>query len=260
MDSTKNYNIIKVKGEDITEIEDLVILEYPFTIFIDDEEIITLLCTPKSLRELAIGFLYSEGFIESYEVVDKITIDEDNGRAYVYLKSRKTFSEKLQGKRTITSGCGKGTVFYNVLDSFKSKKIERSYALDINKIKELVRNFNHKSELFLTTGGVHSCCLCDDNDIVIFEEDIGRHNALDKVLGRALEEKLDLSNKIILTSGRISSEILIKAAKRGIPAIVSRSAPTSLAIDIARELNITLIGFARGEKLNIYTSFPSLNF
>lgn len=260
MKSTKNYNILRINKEDVNSEEDLLIIEYPFTIFIDDEEIITLLCSPKSLRYLAIGFLYSEGFIEDYSAIDNIQIDVEKGRAYVGLKVRKSFNEKLQGKRTITSGCGKGTVFYNVLDSFKSKKIVDPLDISIDEIKNLMREFNKKSELFYSTGGVHACAICNNHDIMIFEEDIGRHNALDKVLGKALEESIDLKDKIILTSGRISSEMLIKAAKRGIPVVVSRSAPTSLAVDMARELNITLVGFVRGEKMNIYSSFPSLNF
>jgi len=260
METSKNYDILKIKGDIRNQVEDLVILEYPFTIFIDDEEIITLLCTPKSLKELAIGFLYSEGFIDNLDVIEKIYIDEDKGRAYVDLKFRKVLNEKLQGKRTITSGCGKGTVFYNVLDSFKSKKVENKLTITIENVVQLTKEFNNKSDLFLSTGGVHSCALCDINNIIYFEEDIGRHNALDKILGRAFIDEIDLSDKIVVTSGRISSEMLIKSAKRGIPAIVSRSAPTSLAIDMARELNIILIGFARGQKMNIYTSFPSLTF
>lgn len=260
MDVTKTYEITRVKGENSSQLEDLVILEYPFTIFIDDEELITLLCTPKSLKELTIGFLYSEAYIEAMDQIDKILLNEEKGRAYVYLKYRKAFNEKLAGKRTITSGCGKGTVFYNVLDSFKSKKIDKSLPIHRDNVVRLNREFNHKSELFLNTGGVHSCGLCDMEKILYFEEDIGRHNALDKILGKAFMDGLDLSDKLIITSGRISSEMLIKTAKRGIPAIISRSAPTSLAIDMARELNILLIGFARGEKMNIYTSFPSLNF
>ena len=260
MNVVENYEINKVKGDSIEKLDDLVIIEYPFTIFIDDEELITLLCTPKSLKELTYGFLYSEGFIDNLEAVDKVLIDEEKGRSYVYLNHRKSLNEKLMGKRTITSGCGKGTVFYNVLDSFKSKKIEKSISLHREVVVRLNREFNHKSELFINTGGVHSCALCDRENILYFEEDIGRHNALDKILGRALMDGLDLKDKFIITSGRISSEMLIKTAKRGIPAIVSRSAPTSLAIDMARELNILLIGFARGEKMNIYASFPSLDF
>lgn len=260
MKSTKSYDIWRINRENVNSEEDLVILEYPFTIFINDEEIITLLCSPKSLKYLAIGFLHSEGFIDDYKAVDSIQIDEENGRAYINLNIRKTFNEKLQGKRTITSGCGKGTVFYNVLDSFKSKKINNTIEIKPSEIVELMRRFNSESELFLSTGGVHACAICYKNDIMYFEEDIGRHNALDKVLGRALVDDINLDHKIILTSGRISSEMLIKAAKRGVPVVVSRSAPTSLAIDMARELNITLVGFVRGQKMNIYSSFPSLNF
>lgn len=257
MKPIKNIDILRVKGEEIIEEDDIIIIEYPFTIFVDDKELITLLCSPSSLEELTIGFLHSEGFIEEYSDIKKIHIDKDNGIAYVNLKTRSHLREKLQGKRTITSGCGKGTLFYNVLDSFKSKKIEKPIDIKIEEIKSLVREFNHKSELFLNTGGVHSCALCTKFDIIIFEEDIGRHNALDKILGKALKDNLDLSDKIVLTSGRISSEMLIKVAKRGIPVIVSRSAPTSLSVELARELNITVVGFARGEKMNIYSNFPS---
>lgn len=211
------------------------------------------------MEELTIGFLYSEGFIDEISTIENINIDEEKGIAYVYIKERKSLSEKLQGKRTITSGCGKGTLFYNVLDSFKSKKIEKPLDIKIEEIKSLVKEFNFKSELFLSTGGVHSCALCSKSGILIFEEDIGRHNALDKILGRAFMDGIDLSDKLVLTSGRISSEMLIKVAKRGIPAIISRAAPTSLSVELARELNITVVGFARGEKMNIYSSFPSFN-
>lgn len=259
MKPIKDMDILRIKGESITKEEDILVIEYPFTIFINDEEIITLLCSPKSLEELTIGFLYSEGFIDEISTIENINIDEEKGIAYVYIKERKSLSEKLQGKRTITSGCGKGTLFYNVLDSFKSKKIEKPLDIKIEEIKSLVKEFNFKSELFLSTGGVHSCALCSKSGILIFEEDIGRHNALDKILGRAFMDGMDLSDKLVLTSGRISSEMLIKVAKRGIPAIISRAAPTSLSVELARELNITVVGFARGEKMNIYSSFPSFN-
>lgn len=260
MELTKDIEILRVKGENINKEEDILIVEYPFTIYLNDEEIITLLCSPKALKELAIGFLFSEGFIDDMENVVDINMDEAKGSIYVNVKNRKPLAEKLQGKRTITSGCGKGTIFYNVLDSFKSKKIENSIEIEVDKIKKLIKKFNHKSELFLSTGGVHSCALCTKDDIMFFAEDIGRHNALDKILGSAIIKGIDFSDKLVITSGRISSEMLIKVAKRGIPLIISRSAPTSLSIELARELNIAVVGFARGEKMNIYSSFPSFKF
>lgn len=258
MKDIKELKIIRINREEVKENDDIVTVEFPFTIFINDEEIITLLCSPYFLKELAVGFLYSEGFISSLSDIDRIYIDEEKGLGYVYVKNIDEFSEAFRGKRTITSGCGKGTVFYNVLDSFKSKKIEKPLNINIENIKSLMRIFNKKSELFLKTGGVHSCALCNKEDIIVFYEDIGRHNALDKIFGKALLEGIDTKDKVVLTSGRISSEMLIKAAKRQIPVIVSRSAPTSLAVEMAEKLRITLIGFARGERMNIYTKFGDL--
>lgn len=260
LEEVKKYKINKIKKEEISTLEDIVVIEYPFTIFINDEELITLLCSPKSLKYLAVGFLYSEGFINSFSDIKNMIIDEEKGIADIFVKEENKLAEKLYGKRTITSGCGKGTIFYSVIDSFKSKAINKDFSIEPKNIVRLMRQFNKKSELFLNTGGVHSCAIANFDDIIVFEEDIGRHNALDKVIGKALVENIDLTDKIVLTSGRISSEILIKAAKNQIPIIASRSAPTSLAVEMARELNILLIGFVRGEKMNIYSRFPSVNF
>ncbi len=258
MSYIREYNILRINRDNQSEEKDVVVVETPFTIFINDKEIITLLCTPKSLEELSIGFIASEGFIDDVDDIKHISIDQQTFICHIILKKESKFAERFQGKRTITSGCGKGTIFYNILDSFKSKKIENPLEIDISMIKENMRDFNRRSELFLETGGVHSCGLYDMDKILIFEEDIGRHNALDKIIGKSLKENINLKDKIIFTSGRISSEILIKVAKREISTIVSRSAPTSLAIDMAKELGINLIGFVRGEKLNIYTNIKNM--
>lgn len=254
MDYTRNYEILRVNRDSKNLEEDTVVVETPFTIFIDGKEVITLLCTPKSLKELSVGFIFSEGWIDSIDDIKKIDIDKESSIAYIDLNRKSSFAESFQGKRTITSGCGKGTLFYNVIDSFKSKKIKAPLELDLEVIKNNMRDFNKRSELFQETGGVHSCGLYFKSNIVIFEEDIGRHNALDKIIGKALVDGIDLKDKMVFTSGRISSEILIKTAKREISTIVSRSAPTSLAIEMAEELGINLVGFVRGEKLNIYTN------
>lgn len=259
MDYVKKVDIIRVNIQGQNREEDITVTEFPFTIFLNDNEFITLLCTPKSLENLAIGFLSSEGFISSLKDIANIKIDIEKGLGYVTIKNNSQLSEKIFGKRTITTGCGKGTIFYNAMDSFKTKKIENTMSINKEDIISLMKVFNENSETFKETGGVHSCALCTKDGIIVFEEDIGRHNALDKIIGWALKNEVDLKDKIILTSGRISSEILIKAGKKQIPVIVSRSAPTSLAVEMARELNILLIGFARGEKMNIYSNFPSFN-
>ena len=137
-------------------------------------------------------------------------------------------------------------------------KLKKPIVINHKKILNLINSFSKKSELFLTTGGVHSSALCSENEIIYFEEDIGRHNAVDKIIGRALINGLNFSDKLVLTTGRVSSEILVKIAKHNIPILVSRSAPTSNAINIAKEKNISLIGFARGNRMNIYNHFKEI--
>ncbi|WP_051569162.1 formate dehydrogenase accessory sulfurtransferase FdhD [Alkaliphilus transvaalensis] len=252
MEETIKARIHKVFREDVEEVEDTLIVEYPFTIYINDQEFITLLCSPTALEYLATGFLVSEGIIKEQSQIKQLKLDEKNGHAYIYLNNSNYFSEKLFGKRTVTTGCGKGTIFYNALHSLGTGKLQSNFNISAEKIYQLMEDFNHKSDLFKETGGVHSCGLFDEEGIILFHEDVGRHNALDKIIGEALIKDIELSNKILITSGRISSEMIIKTSKRSIPIVISRSAPTNLSYNIAQELGITLIGFARGKKLNLY--------
>ncbi|MCE9674593.1 formate dehydrogenase accessory sulfurtransferase FdhD [Paraclostridium bifermentans] len=252
MDVTKKYIIQKYQNEEVDEVEDLVVCEYPLTIFLNDQEFITLLCSPKSLKNLSIGFLYSEGIIKSTSDIDSINIDEKMGYAYIKIGNVSKFAKQLYGKRVITTGCGKGSIFYNALDSLKCKQFKHNLDIDYKKLLDIMKLFNKKSELFLETGGVHSVGLIDGDDILYFEEDIGRHNALDKIIGNCLIDNVNIEDKAIITSGRITSEIVLKCAKLGIGCIISRSAPTNLAIDTGKKLNIEIIGFARGNKLNVY--------
>lgn len=257
MDPRNSIELSRYRNGELKEAEDVVITEYPLTIRLNDEELVTLLCTPSSLKELVVGFLLSESFIDDIEEITKLEIMEESGEAIVATSSRRPLRERLRGKRTITSGCGKGTSFINALDSAKSLKIQKSVEIDPRFVLQLMREFNDKSRLFKETGGAHGCAVCSRDKILLHEEDIGRHNAMDKVIGRARMEGIELSDKLVLTTGRVSSELLIKAAKQGIPMVASRSAPTSLAIELAKETGIMLIGFARGDKLNIYSNFPS---
>lgn len=252
MSTTKKVLITKVWEDKIQELEDSVVVEYPLTIFINNEEFITLLCSPNALEYLTVGFLVSEGLVKDISQIKKLTIDHEKGYAYIEISSFSTFSDKLFGRRTVTTGCGKGTVFYNVLDSLAANPNEGTLTVSDHQIYKLIGVFNQSSEAFIETGGVHSCCLCDTEGILIFHEDIGRHNALDKIIGEALVKNIGLKDKLLLTSGRVSSEMIIKASKQNIPIIISRSAATELSIRIAEALNITLIGFARGKRMNIY--------
>ncbi len=254
MEPIKNYDIKKYSNNNIIHTNDSVITEYELAVYVNSKLLVTLLCTPKSLKELAVGFLHSEGIIRSKNDIVNITIDEDHGKAYIDISGEDFFSYKgdyLFAHKKITTACGKGrTVSYNVIEP--PIKLHELTRINPSDILTLMNNFSKMSNLFVLTGGVHSCALSTNKEILCFEEDIGRHNALDKIFGKALLESIPLDDKYILTTGRISSEIIHKALKRQIRVIVSRSAPTNMAIDLARESNISLIGFARGQSLNIY--------
>ncbi|MDI6786565.1 MAG: formate dehydrogenase accessory sulfurtransferase FdhD [bacterium] len=248
----KKYNIIRLRENYKEEIYDEVINEKPLTIFLNEKEIVTLLATPDSLEELAIGFMYSEGFLKRREDLVSCKLDEEKGIIHIQQK-RSSISEKLFSKRTITSGCGKGTVFYSVIDSLGTKEIESNLSITPSLVYKLTKEMQKHAHLFKNTGGAHTCAIANKSGIIYCREDIGRHNAIDKILGKCFLEDISLEDKILISSGRISSEITIKAAKRSIPIIISRAAPTSLSIEVAKKLKITLIGFVRGDRMNIYS-------
>lgn len=235
------------------ELDDRVVVEAPVTIYLNGNELVTLLCTPEKIDRLALGFLKSEGLIKEAGEVISVNVRREEGLVEVELKNRADLAEKLFGKRTITSGCGKGTIFFNVLDSLRSEPIKGKLTITAEKALELMEELQRRAELFKATGGVHSAALADGEKLLFFFEDIGRHNAIDKIIGECLLSGVDTEDKIFVSSGRLSSEILLKAAKMKIQLLLSRAAPTSLCIDLADNLNITLAGFVRGKRLNLYT-------
>lgn len=249
----KDIDIIRIKGGYEAEEKDQVVVEMPLTIFLNGREFVTLLCSPILLDCLAVGFLRSEGLLSSADDLEEVSLEQDKGFVHIWTAGSVDLEEKLYGKRTITSGCGKGTVFFNVLDSLHSRPVVSTLSLSDETVLKLMKEMQDSSALFKATGGVHSAALADRERLLFYSEDIGRHNAVDKIVGRCILEKIPLENKVLLTSGRLSSEIVIKGAKIGFPIIISRSAPTTLSVELAAELGITLVGFARGRRLNIYT-------
>ncbi len=232
---------------------DAITVEAPMTIFVNGEELVTLLCTPEDMDLLALGFLRSEGLLTSMDEVAALRVKEREGLVEVELKDRSNLAARLYGKRTITSGCGKGTVFFQALDALRSRPVNSEITLAPEQARQLMRQLQEKAVLFKETGGVHSAAVADTKKIIFFYEDIGRHNAVDKIIGRCLLEKITLEDKILVTSGRLSSEMLLKAAKLQLPILLSRSAPTTLSVELAEAMNITMVGFVRGRRMNIYT-------
>ncbi len=245
--------IQRVTKEGKQDIEDVVIKELPLTIILNNQELVTLLCSPVDLKYLAVGFLFSEGLLDDKDEIEKIIVDDQQGVVRVETREDKELAGDLVFKRLITSGCGRGTSLYNVADAQALAKVESKSAISAVQIFNLVKEFQHSSRTYRATGGVHSAALCDTESILVFNEDIGRHNAIDKIFGKCVLEDIPTDGRLIVTSGRVSSEILLKVARRNVPIIISVSAPTDVAVQLADSLDVTLVGFVRGSRMNVYT-------
>ena len=232
------------------EAADFVAREEALTLYVEGRELVTLLHTPLMALELALGYMLSEGLISSREDVSSLSMR--HGGVFVELKAGLPESPS-PAQRVLTSGCGGGITFSFPQGVGGIKKIKTKLKLPHGRITEMAASFRKASVLFEETGGVHSAALSDGSSFLAFAEDIGRHNAVDKVFGRCLLDGITTADRVLVTTGRISSEILLKCAKRGVPVIVSRGAPTSLAITLAKRLGVTLVGFCRGRRMNVYT-------
>ncbi|OGC22334.1 formate dehydrogenase family accessory protein FdhD [candidate division WOR-1 bacterium RIFOXYB2_FULL_42_35] len=236
----------------ILVLKDKVVREVPFTIIVNGEQLATLLASPLQLKELAVGYLYVEGFIPSADEISSLIIDQNTFIAKLEIKKQLSIAE-LSKKRVITSGCGRNISFYNFEDFKSCVPVQSPLKIEAKIILDLIAEFQKKSTIFKETGGVHSAAVCQAGAIISFAEDLGRHNAVDKVIGGLVLAGQTAEDKFLLLSGRISSEMLLKAARIGMPIIVSRSAPTDMAIRLAKQFKITLVGFARGQRMNIYS-------
>jgi FdhD protein len=246
-------DVWRVTEDDSAAVEDVVAREYPLTVFLNDRELVTLLCSPADIKELAIGFLASEGLVRAKNDLRKVVVDETRGVVRVETASEGGQVDEVF-KRFISSGCGRGASFYSAADAIGMEKIDSPFHVSPADIASLAKEFQRRSELYRATGGVHSAALCDTGGIVVFAEDVGRHNAIDKIFGRCLLEDIPVTDRLVVTSGRISSEILLKVARRRIPLIASKSAPTDLGVKLANDLGITLVGFVRGKRMNVYAN------
>jgi len=250
---TEKLSILKFTERGSSNVEDIVVKELPLTIILNNKELVTLLCSPANLRYLAVGFLFSESLLKNKDDIKKIIVDDRRGVVRVGTEGDEELADATLFKRFITSGCGRGASFYSAADAQGQAKVESKIKISTLEVLSLVNNFQHRSQIYRVTGGVHSAALCDNKDILVFSEDIGRHNALDKIFGECIMNDIGTDDHIILTSGRVSSEILLKVVKRNVPIIVSKSAPTNLGVRLADDLGVTLVGFVRGKRMNVYT-------
>ncbi|SCZ77139.1 formate dehydrogenase accessory sulfurtransferase FdhD [Acidaminobacter hydrogenoformans] len=233
--------------------QDEVVSEYTLHLHVNGTSWAKLLCSPVALKELVYGFLYSERLIDHPNDLTELGMDVKNGEAFAKIAG----FDEVKGTRTIaTSGArlyqGQPSISRIEPEALASGSIAPDFVLNT------MRAFTTSSEVFMTTGGVHACSLASSTQRLSFFDDIGRHNALDKVIGRALLDGVSLKDKLIFFSGRISSEIIGKCANAGISTVVSRSAPTFGAIEAAKGYDMTVVGFTRGNRFNVYNGHHRL--
>lgn len=250
MELFESFTITRIRDQEMRQEEDLVVREFPLKILLNQQELVTLVCSPVKLDELAVGFLFSEGLLKSRD--DILLLEQKEDRLALTLAEADLKTTGLKN-RIITSGCGRSMI-YTDLNGTGLKKVRTQLQIEAEKLLEWSTVLAQQSELFKKTGGVHNSLLVDvGSDWQAFREDIGRHNTVDKLIGHLILNGLPATTKILLTSGRITAEILLKTARIGLPMVVSASAPTDLAIRLAYRLGITLVGFVRGKRMNIYT-------
>ncbi|MBM4135345.1 MAG: formate dehydrogenase accessory sulfurtransferase FdhD [Nitrospira sp.] len=228
------------------EIEDYIAVEKKLRVFVNEKEVISLYCTPLMLKELVTGLFLTEGILTEKPLPDEIKITYgDEIRVDIFVAGN------LLTEGIPTSRCLAGITF----DKKRHfEKVQDNFSIPCEAIKSIFNEFQQKSEFFKLTGCFHSAALSDDKKILAFAEDIGRHNAVDKVIGYCILENIPFIEKMMVVSCRLSSEIVSKCSRWGIPIVASRAAATDLAIDIAEKSGITLIGFARGDRMNVYTN------
>lgn len=250
---TGKYPVLRFTKEGSSRVEEAVAEEFPLTIILNDQELVTLLCSPMDLKYLAVGFLLSEGLLAGKDDVAKIVVDDRTGVVRVETRDGTDTDRERLFKRMITSGCGRGATFHRAADAEGLTKVDSAAEIASGDIFRLTGEFQHHSQLYLSTHGVHSAALCDGARMEVFYEDLGRHNAVDKVFGRCLLDDIATDGRLLITSGRVSSEILLKLAKRNVPIVVSIAAPTDAAVELAESLGVTLVGSVRGGKMSVYS-------
>jgi FdhD protein len=246
--------ILHYSEGEVSRMDDVVATEYALTIYVNDQEMATVVCTPEYMEDLVIGFLASEGVVRSMDQLVDIQISQFRGIARVRTTSSVNFNQAFYNKRYIASCCGKGRQsFYFYNDAHTARKVDDPVRIRPDQVFTLVHAMEAAGDLWRETGGVHMASLCTPDQLLLSRVDIGRHNALDKLYGHVFRSGDSVAGKVIAFSGRLSSEVVLKCAKIGVGIVLAKSAPTTLALDIADELGITAIGFVRENSFNVYS-------
>jgi FdhD protein len=219
--------------------------ETDLTVYVNLRELVTIQCTPTKLNYLVLGFLYAEGIISGMGDVASMEVCEDQSMADVRLSNTEY---ELPTQRTITSGCGGGATF-----TTEGRRVDSDLVASPMEVLSLMKKLQEQMDLYRISGGVHASALADRSNLLVVAEDIGRHNTVDKIQGECLFTGLSTRDRLLLSTGRISSEMLLKAARMQVPVVVSRRSPNGRAVLLACDLGIALVGQARGSRLFVYS-------
>ena len=239
----------RVRGldQDGRAIETRVVVEHPLTLFLNAQEIVTMMTIGDFPDYLAVGYLLNQNMLRPDDVVTGIEHDEELDLVVVRTERDTDYEEKLK-KKIRTSGCAQGTVFGDLMESFEDMRLSEDAVLRTSWLYSLTRKINTAPSLYLGAGAIHGCVLCQGDRPLVYMEDVGRHNAVDKIAGYMFLKGLTAADKIFYTTGRLTSEMVIKIVRMGIPILISRSGFTAWGVDLARQANLTLIGRAKGKR------------
>ena len=236
-----------------------VVVERPLTIYLNGQEIVTNMTIGDYPDYLAVGFLLNQNMLQPDDKITAIDYDDDLEVVVVRTERETDFEEKLK-KKTRTSGCAQGTVFGDLMEKFDDIELPKDARLKTSWLYDLTKAINTSPSLYLTAGAIHGCVLCEENRPLLYMEDVGRHNAVDKIAGYMFLNDIDPGNKMFYTTGRLTSEMVIKTVQMGIPILVSRSGFTAWGVDLARQAGLTLIGRARGKRFIALSGADRIEF
>jgi len=237
---------LRIKGSQADEVAGEVVSEQPLTVWVNGERFITLLCSPMKLDALVIGYLWMEKVIGAVTDVTRMDVSAVDGRADVTLRHPVV----LPTERILTSGCGGGITFR--IDHRLFPRLTSTLRVRPAQLAAAMKDLYIAAVHYQRSRGIHGAALSDGDQLLVVAEDVGRHNAVDKVKGEALRAGIPTEGRILLSTGRISSEMLLKAARMGVPLVASRTSPTEMAVGLAEQLNVTVCGYVRPDGLNVY--------
>jgi FdhD protein len=236
----------QVKSGRLDEVKGDVVREQPLTVYVNGERFLTLLCSPFQLEPLVLGYLWMEKVIAGLDDIAGLQISEVDGRAEVTLRHPVT----LPTERILTSGCGGGITFR--IDPRLFPRITSEVRVGPADLGDRMHDLLREAVHYHASRGIHGAALADRNRVLLVAEDVGRHNAVDKLMGLALQRGISTTDRILLSTGRVSSEMLLKAARMSVPIVASRTSPTEMAVALAEQLGVTVVGYLRGDSLNLY--------